>query len=145
MGIVRWNPNLVNHVFDNFMNGDLPTQKHRQARGTLPAVNIKENDDQFELEVAVPGFAKDAFKIEVNEGVLTVTAEHEKAKETDTKKPNGYTRREFNYGAFSRRFTLPEDANDTEITANYESGILSIVLPKKEEAKPQPARLIEVA
>ncbi len=141
MGIVRWNPNLVNHVFDNFLNTDLPTQKNRPTRGTLPAVNIKENDDQFELEVAAPGFAKNDFKLEINDGVLTIAAEHEVKEEQKT---NGYTRREFSYGAFTRRFTLPEDANDKDITANYDNGILTVVLPKKEEAKPQPARLIEV-
>lgn len=140
MGIVRWNPNLVNHVFDNFLNTNAPAQKQRR-RETLPAVNVKENDDQFELEVAAPGFAKNAFKIEVNDGVLTISAEHETKEEQKT---NGYTRKEFNYGAFTRRFTLPEGANDKNITANYENGILAVVLPKKEEAKPQPTRLIEV-
>ena len=142
MGITRWNPNLVNHVFDNFLNTDLSTQKRRPTRGTLPAVNVKESDDQFELEVAAPGFAKDAFKIEVNDGVLSIAAELETK---ETQKTNGYTRKEFSYGAFTRRFTLPEDANEKDITANYENGILAIVLPKKEEAKPQPARQIEVA
>jgi len=141
MGIVRWNPNLVNHVFDNFLNTDVPTQKYRSTRGTLPAVNIKENDDQFELEVAAPGFAKNDFKIEINDGVLTIAAEHETKEEQKT---NGYTRREFSYGAFTRKFTLPEDANDKDITAKYDNGILNVVLPKKEEAKPQPARLVEI-
>lgn len=141
MGIVRWNPNVVNRVFDDFFNANAPTAARPSFRGTLPAVNVKENDDQFELELAAPGLAKDDFKIEINDGILTISAEH---KEKEEKKEEGYTRKEFSFRSFTRRFTLPEDTNDKDITANYENGILSIALPKKEEAKPQPARLVAV-
>ena len=84
---------------------------------------------------------KDAFKVEVEEGVLTISAEHVTKNE---EKQEGYTRREFGFTNFTRRFTLPETADDANISAAYTDGVLAITLPKKEEAKPQPARLIEV-
>ncbi len=138
MGLVRFNPNFVNRVFDDFFNG-VPTRPANY--GTLPAVNVRETDDDFQLELAVPGLKKEDFNVKVEEGVLTISAER-KNEETETKE--GYTRREFRFTNFTRRFTLPETANDSEISASYTDGILAVTLPKKEEAKPQPARLIEI-
>lgn len=138
MGLVRFNPNFVNRVFDDFFNG-VPARPTNY--GTLPAVNVRETDDDFQLELAVPGLKKEDFNVKVEEGVLTITAER-KNEETETKE--GYTRREFRYTNFTRRFTLPESANDGAISASYTDGILAVTLPKKEEAKPQPARLIEI-
>lgn len=142
MGIVKWNPNQMNRVFDDFFKNATPTTNRPTFRGAVPAVNVKENDDQFELELAAPGLTKDQFKIEFDEGTLTISAKQEENKED---KKEGYTRREFSFKSFTRRFTLPEDANDANISANYENGILHVVIPKKEEAKPQPARQIAVA
>ena len=144
MGIVRWNPSLVNRVFDDFFNADFPTMApatRRVFNGNVPAVNVKETEDDFQLELAAPGFKKEDFKVEVDEGVLTISVEKEAKTEEDN---DGYTRREFRYESFQRRFTLPETADDAGISAQYTDGILNIVLPKKEEAKPQPARLIEI-
>jgi len=142
MGIVKWNPNQVNRVFDDFFKNTAPTANRPAFRGTIPAVNVKENDDQFELELAAPGLSKEDFKIEINDGILAISAEHQAKEEQTTE---GYTRKEFSFSSFTRRFTLPEDANDKDIAANYENGVLKVVIPKKEEAKPQPARLIAVA
>jgi HSP20 family protein len=139
MGLVKVNPNLVNRVFDEFFQ-TAPAARP-VLRANLPAVNVKETDEGFELEVAAPGFHKEDIKIEVNEGVLTISG----AQKTDATEPqNGYTRREFHYANFTRRFTLPETADEAQISAQYHNGILNVVLPKKEEAKPQPARLIAV-
>ena len=138
MGLVRFNPNLVNRVFDDFFN-TVPTRQ--TFRGTLPAVNVKETEDDFQLELAVPGLKKEDFNVKVEEGVLTISAER---KSDETEKTDGYTRREFRYSNFTRRFTLPESADDNAISAAYTDGILAVTLPKKEEAKPQPARLIEI-
>lgn len=139
MGIVRFNPALMNRVFDDFFQ-TIPTSRPTLA-GTLPAVNVKETEDGFFLELAAPGLKKEDFKVEINEGVLSVSAER---KVEETQKQDGYTRREFHYGHFTRRFALPDTADESQIKAQYTDGILTLVLPKKEEAKPQPVRLVEV-
>lgn len=138
MGLVRFNPNLVNRVFDDFFNG-VPARTN--FGGTLPPVNVKETEDDYLLELAVPGLKKDEFKVEINDGILTIEAER-KVENEESKE--GYTRREFSFTNFTRRFTLPETADETNISAIYTDGILTVTLPKKEEAKPQPARLIEI-
>lgn len=139
MGIVRFNPALMNRVFDDFFQ-TIPTARPTLA-GTLPAVNVKETEQDFQLELAAPGLRKEDFKVEINEGTLSVSAERKVEEET---KQDGYTRREFHYGSFTRRFALPDTADERQISAKYNDGILTLVLPKKEEAKPQPARLIEI-
>lgn len=139
MGLVRFNPAVANRFFDEFFH-TAPQRTH--SRGTLPAVNVAESDDDFTLEVAAPGLEKDNFEVKVDDGILTISAEHKQEAETTTK--DKYTRREFRYTNFTRRFTLPEAANEAAIFASYTNGILKVVLPKREEAKPQPARLIEI-
>jgi len=139
MGLVKVNPNLVIRVFDEFFQTTPAARPVVQT--SVPAVNVKETNDNFELEVAAPGFHKEDIKIEVNKGVLTISGEQKAA---TAEQQSGYTRREFRAANFSRRFTLPETANDAQIRAQYNNGILHVVLPKKEEAKPQPARLIAV-
>lgn len=107
----------------------------------LPAVNIREGETDFTLELAIPGQKKDDFNIEVDDRVLTISMEHKEEKQEDEK---GYTRREFWYSNFKRAFTLPESVNEEAIEANYEDGILRFTLPKKEEALPKPKRMIEI-
>ena len=98
----------------------------------LPAVNIKEIDNRYDVEVAAPGFQKQDFKVDVENGVLTISAENKK--ETESEKEN-YTRREFSYSSFSRSFTLPENVKEDNINARYENGVLHVML----ERLPQPA------
>ena len=107
----------------------------------LPAVNIKELDSGYELELAVPGAKKEDFKVEVDNDVLTISNE---AKSENTETNENYTRKEFSYSAFKRAFTLPETVDGSKIGAKYESGILTLVLPKKEEALPKPKRMISI-
>jgi len=107
----------------------------------LPAVNIKNNTENFELELAVPGGKKDDFKIEVDNDVLTISNEV-KSENEETKE--NYSRREFSYSSFKRVFTLPETVDGTKIDAAYENGILKLTLPKKEEALPRPKRFITI-
>nr|WP_299167069.1 Hsp20/alpha crystallin family protein [uncultured Allomuricauda sp.] len=107
----------------------------------LPAVNIKNNTENFELELAIPGGKKDDFKIEVDNDVLTISNEV-KSENEETKE--NYSRREFSYSSFKRVFTLPETVDGTKIDAAYENGILKLTLPKKEEALPRPKRLITI-
>ena len=108
---------------------------------TLPAVNIKENEEDFELELAIPGKKKEDFNVEVDNNVLTVSME---TQQEDEQKEDNYTRREFSYTSFRRSFTLPETVNEDKINANYKDGILRFTLPKKEEALPKPKRMIEI-
>jgi HSP20 family protein len=108
---------------------------------TLPAVNVREGETDFTLELAIPGREKSDFNIEVDDHVLTISMELKDETETNEE---GFTRREFKYGSFKRAFTLPETVNEDAIEANYQAGILRFTLPKKEEALPKPKRLIEI-
>ncbi|MBU2945419.1 Hsp20/alpha crystallin family protein [Zobellia uliginosa] len=109
---------------------------------TLPKVNIKETADDFILEMAVPGLKKSDFQIDLDNQVLSISTE---TTETNEHKEDTYTRREYGYSSFKRSFTLPETVNDEKVNASYQDGILSILLPKKEEAKRKPARNIEIS
>jgi len=108
----------------------------------IKSVNIKERADAYEVEVAAPGFDKSDFKLELNHEMLTILSE--KKTENETKEGEQYTKREFSYQSFSRSFTLPQTADGERISANYENGILRVSIPKKEEAKPKPMRVIEI-
>lgn len=111
----------------------------------LPAVNIKEDDTSYLLDLAVPGRKKEDFIIEIDNEVLTISTEAKNEVSTEEGIANlKYTRREFSISAFKRRFTLPETINTDKIEASYEDGILSFKLPKKEEALPKPKRVIEL-
>jgi HSP20 family protein len=101
---------------------------------TLPAVNIKENEKSFEIEVAAPGFQKQDFKVDIdNNGLLTISAETRQ--ELAEEKAN-YTRREFSYSSFSRSFNLPENIKQDEIKARYEDGVLHLTMGKSEATLP---------
>jgi HSP20 family protein len=106
-------------------------------------VNIKESTDQFEVEMAAPGMSKENFKVELNNNYLTISAENKK--ESEQKEGERYTRKEFSYSSFSRTFALPELVENDKIEAKYDNGILKISIPKREEAKPKPVKLIDIA
>ena len=92
--------------------------------------------------MAVPGLKKSDFDINLDNNILSISAElNEQSEDND----EGYTRREFGYSSFKRTFTLPETVNDSKINANYNEGILNVRLPKKEEAKQKPARTIKIS
>jgi HSP20 family protein len=110
---------------------------------TIPAVNIKETEKEFLLELAAPGKKKEDFVIEIDKDVLTVTSENKNETE-QINKTEGYTRREFSFSSFRRAFTLPETVNTNAINAAYENGILMITLPKKEEDQTNAKRLIDI-
>ena len=109
---------------------------------SLPKVNIKDTADAFLIEMAVPGFKKSDFNIDLDNEVLSISTE---TKEENEQKEDNYTRREFGYASFKRTFNLPETVDDEKINANYKEGILSILLPKKEEAKQKPIRSIKIS
>jgi HSP20 family protein len=145
MALMRFS-NQYPSLFDRFFDNDLfdwSSRNFSDTNTTLPSVNIKESSDDFEVEVAAPGFSKDDFRIELNHDLLTISSGKEIANET--KEGQQFSLREFSYQSFSRSFTLPNTADSEKIRAKYENGILQIVIPKKEEARPKPARQIAIA
>ena len=144
MSLVRFSSQLPS-VFDRLLEGDLFDWSNRNysiTNTTLPSVNIKQNTDEYLVEVAAPGFNKGDFKLELNHDLLTISSE--KKVESESKDGELFTKREFSYQSFSRSFTLPQTADYDKIEANYENGILAVRIPKKEEAKPKPAKTIEI-
>ncbi len=138
MSIVKRNnlvfPALMNEIFKPDWFGGL-----ENYAGTAPAVNIKENEKDFELELAVPGRKKDDIKIEIDNDLLTVSSE---VSAEEVENEANFTRREFSFSAFKRTFTLPKTIAADKIGAKYEDGILKLSLPKKAEALPKPKRVI---
>ncbi len=137
----KWNPSL----FDRFFENDLFDWSNRNfsvTNTTLPAVNISETDNDFLLEVAAPGLTKSDFKIELKNDLLTISSD----KKVEKEKEEGpqFTRREFSYQSFSRSFTMPLSGDGDKISAKYEDGILTVTIPKKEEAKPKPQKEIAI-
>ena len=98
----------------------------------VPAVNITENADHYNVSLAAPGLKKEDFKIDIDGNMLTISSEKEERKEQKEEK---YTRKEYSYSSFSRSFTLPEDVKQEAIDARYQDGVLNLTLPRKEEAK----------
>lgn len=130
-------PSIMNEIFKPDWFGGM-----ENLNANVPAVNIKENEKDFELELAVPGRKKEDFKIEVNENVLTISSE---TSSSENEEKENYTRREFTFSSFKRAFTLPETIDEDHITATYDNGILKFNFPKKEEALPKPKRMIELS
>lgn len=100
--------------------------------GCVPATNILEKEDSYEIELAAPGMKKDDFKLEVEKNVLSVVFEKE---ETEKKEEFEYLQREFEMDGFTRSFTIPETADEEKIKARYDNGILYISIPKMEKAR----------
>jgi HSP20 family protein len=133
--------------FDDFFNRDLAelSRSNFSPTGTtIPAVNIKETKDAFEVEMAAPGMTKKDFTLELEDNRLTITAE--KKSHNEVKEEDRHIRREFSYQSFERSFTLPKEVVDGDkIKARYEDGMLHLLIPKKEEAKNKPHKLIQVS
>jgi HSP20 family protein len=133
---------VVPTFFDTLFGKDFFDYNFNNAMATMPAANIKETKEDFVLELAAPGMKKSDFKIEVNNNVLTISSEKE-SKIEETKET--FTRKEFSYHSFSRSFNLPQTANKDAIAASYADGMLSVSIPKREEAKEKPSRVIDIA
>ena len=142
--LVRFNQRHPKPVFKSFID-DLFNINFNDFTGdfarNIPSVNVKETDDAHILELAAPGLEKEDFKVNIDKQVLTISVEKEDSSEDKTEK---FTRKEFSFSSFKRTFHLPETINTSEIVAEYKSGILSVTLPKKEEAKETPARTIDI-
>lgn len=134
----------VPSVFDDFFR---PWNEWFDNGGLLgrtmnvPAVNITENENGYQVSLAAPGLKKDDFKIDVEGNMLTISSEKEESREEKDKK---FTRKEYNYSSFRRSFSLPDEVNREKIEAKYEQGVLHIALPKREETKKLAAKQIAV-
>ena len=150
MTIVRRNGNMQHQfpqLFDDFFNRDIfnwGLTNYSDTNTTIPAVNIKETTDSYEVEVAAPGMNKKDFSVQLEGNMLTISSEKELHKEQNDS--IRYSAREFSYQSFSRTFTLQKNVVDTEkIQATYEDGVLHLIIPKREEAKQKGPRRIEIS
>ena len=146
MTLLKRNNQYLPSFWDNFFSRDLMdwgNSNFSSTDTTLPAVNVKENDEAFEIEVAAPGMTKNDFRISMENNLLTISSEKKEERKEEEK--GRFTRREFSYQSFQRSFTVPESlVEGDKIAAKYCDGILCITLPKKEEVKPKPAREISI-
>lgn len=126
-------PNLFNDDF-------FPALSSRTS--SMPAVNIREDEKYYNLELAVPGIDKKDLKIDINEDVLTISSE---VKNENEESHDGYKRKEFSYNSFCRSFYIPENVNRDKIEANYKDGILNVGLPKQEEEKNKITRQVKIS
>ena len=150
MTLTKRNGNVTNalpNLFDDFFTRDLfdwGNSNFSTSGTTLPAVNVRETADMFVVEMAAPGMKKEDFKVELNNNLLTISSEHKE--EHEQKEGGKYTRKEFSYQSFQRSFQLSKEAVDADnIQAKYENGVLNLMIPKREEVKQKPARLINIS
>ncbi|MDQ0782352.1 Hsp20/alpha crystallin family protein [Chryseobacterium sp. W4I1] len=136
----------LSNIFDDFFNRELfnwGNNHYSSTSTTVPSVNIKENADVFEVQVAAPGMDKSDFEIKLDGNMLTISSLKQDSRES---KDDNFTRREFSYQSFQRSFELPKDVVDQDnINAKYENGLLTLSIPKKENAKQKPPRMIEIS
>lgn len=143
MSLIKWNPEVflpsTKGFFDDFFSDDF--MENWNNTKFLPAVNIVENKKEFRLEMAVSGFKKEDFKIEMSKGLMTISAEAEENKEDKDEK---MTRKEWRFSSFNRTFTLPAEVNADKIVANYDKGVLKVMLPKTKVAEEQVKKTVAI-
>ena len=120
---------------------DLDTDMFTEGLNT-PLANIEESNKDFKLELSAPGMKRDDFKVDVEDGILTISSEKEEEKKDSDK---NFRRREFSYTSFSRSFTLPDNVDESNINAKYDNGMLQVTIPKKEVSTSKPKKQIQVA
>ncbi len=131
---------MLSDLLEDFFNTDIFNDMPA-VQSSIPAVNIKETDKAYVIELAAPGLKKDDFEIDLDNNVLTISYQKkDEKKEEDA----NYTRREFYFTEFKRSFTLPETADLEKIDAKYKDGILEITIEKKDEAKVKPRKKIQI-
>jgi HSP20 family protein len=143
MTLVKVNNRPFGNLFNDFLN-EFPVSARSfcQELFAFPQTNILETPEAFHLELNVPGRSKEDFKIQVEQGLLTISFEKkEESTQTDDYKT---IRREFEFKSFKRSFSVDDKIDVEGIQAKYENGVLKLLLPKKEESK-QSARQINIA
>lgn len=146
MALTRWNPTTditrdldtmqkrMNRLFNDFFGGREGDGDELMLGSWHPAVDVVEHDESFVIEAELPGMKKDDIKISIANDVLTVRGE--KKFEKEDKKKN-YHRTERAYGSFSRTFPLPGNVKPDKVDAEFNNGVLTVTIPKSEEAKPK--------
>jgi len=129
--------NIVNEIFNTPVSQVVRSGRNNTS---TPAVNVIKTDDDYTLELAVPGHAKGDIKITLENDVLTIASTKEKTLAEGTE----FRLREFNYNGFERAFIIPDTVNQEKVEAAFKNGVLTLTLTKKEEAKPQPAKTIKI-
>lgn len=146
MSMIKWKKDELfptfNTLWDDFFNNKEFFNRGLELGTTVPAVNVSEEAGIYRLEVAIPGYKKEDFNINVDDNVLTISSEMKEEKEETNKK---MTRKEFSYASFQRSFRLPDNAKSADIKAKYKDGILMLEIPKMEQAKMPEKKRIEVA
>ena len=127
-------------VFDDFFSSDIMPR----TNSTAPAVNVKEDEKAYTMEVAAPGIKKEFCRVSINdEGNLSIAIENKLEHKEEDKKQH-YLRREFSYTNYEQNYTLPEDVDKEQISAKVEHGILTVTLPKTKKEEPKLSRSIEI-
>jgi len=136
--LVKFNnsPSLLS-VFETIWGNDLPNYE-MLSKAKLPAVNVKDKDTEYIIEVAAPGFKKEDFSISVENKILTISAEEKEEKEV---KEDKYTRREFMSSSFTRSFSLPDNIDESQIGGRYDDGVLYVRIPKLQEKAPEKKKI----
>jgi HSP20 family protein len=130
---------MLNHmdsVFDSFMNRNRPVRSELW----VPAVDVREEEDRYILEAEIPGRKQDDIDVTVNDGLLTIASKEQEERKNEQ---DGYLLRERSTAQFTRAFHLPKDADRESIDARYEHGVLTLVIHKREDAKPRQIRINE--
>jgi HSP20 family protein len=146
MNVVKVNPFLqgrsFSNIIDDVFNRSISDFVGNDFAVTNPSVNISELDDKFVLELAAPGLEKKDFNIALDKGQLTISASKETS--TEENEAGKWTRKEFNFSSFKRSFQITDTVDAEKIVAEYQNGILTVALPKKEEAKAKEPKTIEI-
>ena len=140
MRLIRWRPTTdlfniqdeINHMFDSYVGRENDGEASPEC-SWKPSVDITENKDRFVLYIELPGISRDAVKLGINDNILTISGDR-KAPERDG---NEFRRQERCHGKFERSFTLSQDLDIEKIEADLSDGVLSVRIPKLEEAKPK--------
>ena len=128
-------------VFDDFMNNDMMAC----STTTAPAVNVKEDENAYTMEVAAPGIKKEYCRVNINDdGNLSIAIENKMEHKEENKKQH-YLRREFSYTNYQQNYSLPEDVDKEHISAKVDNGILTVVLPKMKKEETKVSRMIEIS
>ena len=135
---VRKTQNWLPDIFNDFFDNDWMVR----TNATAPAINVLENENNYEIEVAAPGMKKEDFKVHIDEnGNLAIEME-KKMEDKEEKKHGHYLRREFSYSKFQQTMVLPDDVEKDKISAKVENGVLNVIIPKIEKTKAEDTRRV---
>jgi len=143
MTIIRWQQRpVMANLLNNFVEREFSTGYENNC-GCTPATNILEKDNEYEIQLVVPGMKREDFHMEVEDNVLTVS--YEKKEDQASGDESKFLRKEFSLEGFNRRFTIPKHTDADNIKARYENGMLYIAIPREDSKKDKLSKRIEIA